>query len=68
MNFIADDKLVVSGDDGGYFFIWNKATGALHGLFEGDSSVVNVIEEHPHLSLLAVSGIDTTVKVSVISN
>jgi hypothetical protein len=33
------------------------------GIYEGDSSVVNVIEGHPHLPVIAVSGIDTTVKV-----
>ena len=32
-------------------------------ILEGDGSVVNVIEPHPHLPLIAVSGIDTTVKV-----
>ncbi|KAK0242821.1 hypothetical protein EDD85DRAFT_304836 [Armillaria nabsnona] len=30
---------------------------------DGDGSVVNVIEGHPHLPLVAVSGIDTTVKL-----
>lgn len=44
--------------------MWNKESGSLHGIYEGDGSVVNVIEGHPHLPLVAVSGIDTTVKVS----
>lgn len=66
MNFLGpDDEYVTSGSDDGNFFIWHKATGTLHGLFEGDSSVVNVIEGHPHLPLVAVSGMDTTVKVSL---
>jgi FOG: WD40 repeat len=64
VNFLGpDDEYVASGSDDGNFFIWRKATGTLHGLFEGDSSVVNVIEGHPHLPLVAVSGMDTTVKV-----
>lgn len=33
-------------------------------ILEGDGSVVNVIEGHPTLPLIAVSGIDTTVKAS----
>ncbi|KAJ7700133.1 WD40-repeat-containing domain protein [Mycena rosella] len=63
VNFLGpDDEYVTSGSDDGNFFIWRK-DGSLHGLFEGDGSVVNVIEPHPHLPLLATSGIDTTVKL-----
>jgi WD40 repeat protein len=65
VNFLGpDDEYVVSGSDDGNVFIWNKAVGVLHDLFEGDGSVVNVIEGHPYLPLVAVSGFDTTVKVS----
>jgi WD40 repeat protein len=64
VNFLGpNDEYVTSGSDDGNFFIWRKATGKLHGILEGDSSVVNVIEPHPRLPLIAVSGIDTTVKV-----
>ncbi len=65
MNFLGpNDELVTSGSDDGNFFIWNKLTGSLHGIYEGDSSVVNMVEGHPQLPVIAVSGIDTTVKVS----
>lgn len=64
MNFLgSNDEYVTSGSDDGNFFIWRKATGKLHAILEGDGSVVNVIESHPRLPLIAVSGIDTTVKV-----
>lgn len=64
MNFIGpEDEYVVSGSDEGNFFMWEKSTGRLHGIYEGDGSIVNVIEGHPRLPLIAVSGIDTTVKV-----
>jgi WD repeat-containing protein 42A len=64
VNFLGpNDEYVTSGSDDGNFFIWNKATGKVHGVLEGDGSVVNVIESHPRLPLIAVSGIDTTVKV-----
>ena len=56
---------MVSGSDDGHFFLWNKLTGKLHDILEGDGSVVNVVEGHPYLPLIAVSGIDTTVKVSM---
>ena len=46
--------------------MWDKATGRLHNILEGDGSVVNVIEGHPHLPLVAVSGIDYSVKVRLV--
>ncbi|KZT26871.1 WD40 repeat-like protein [Neolentinus lepideus HHB14362 ss-1] len=64
VNFLGpDDDFVASGSDDGNFFVWEKSTGKLHGIYEGDGSVVNVIEDHPNLPLIAVSGIDTTVKL-----
>jgi len=63
VNFLGpDDEFVTSGSDDGNFFVWRK-NGSLQGLFEGDGVVVNVIEGHPHLPLIAASGIDTTVKL-----
>jgi len=59
VNFVGpNDEFVVSGSDEGYFFLWRRENGALHGIYEGDGSVVNAIEAHPTLPLLAVSGID----------
>ncbi|TDL29744.1 WD40 repeat-like protein [Rickenella mellea] len=64
VNFLGpDDEYVAAGSDDGNFFIWEKVTGNLHGIYEGDSSVVNVIEGHPRIPLVCVSGIDTTVKL-----
>ena len=54
---------MASGSDDGYIFLWKKSTGKLHDILEGDSTIVNVIEDHPSLPLIAASGIDTTVKV-----
>lgn len=53
----------MSGSDDGNLFVWSKDSGKLNGIYEGDGSVVNVIEGHPTLPLVAVSGIDTTVKL-----
>lgn len=64
VNFLGShDEFVTSGSDDGNFFIWRKSTGELVDILEGDQHVVNVIESHPHLPLVAVSGIDTTVKL-----
>lgn len=68
VNFLGpNDDSVASGSDDGNFFIWDKHDGRLQGIYEGDSSVVNIIEGHPYFPLVAVSGIDTTVKVRVLS-
>ncbi|WVQ84875.1 hypothetical protein IAT38_007038 [Cryptococcus sp. DSM 104549] len=63
-NFLGtrSDK-ICSGSDDGNFFVWDKDTGKLEGIWEGDGSVVNVMEQHPTLPLIAVSGIDDTVKM-----
>ncbi|KAG6890349.1 hypothetical protein C0992_002174 [Termitomyces sp. T32_za158] len=50
-----NDEFIASGSDDGNFFLWRKATGALHGIYEGDGTVVNMIEGHPHLPLIAFS-------------
>ncbi|KZT62944.1 WD40 repeat-like protein [Calocera cornea HHB12733] len=64
VNFLGpNDDFVVSGSDDGSFFLWDKRTSRLEGIYEGDSSVVNVIEQHPFLPMVAVSGIDHTVKI-----
>lgn len=62
----AEKNYIGSGSDDGNFFVWSKE-GKLEGIWEGDGSVVNVIEQHPSLPLCAVSGIDSTVKVSVVN-
>ncbi|WVF73160.1 hypothetical protein IAT40_007979 [Kwoniella sp. CBS 6097] len=54
---------ICSGSDDGNFFVWDKDTGRLEGIWEGDGSVVNVMEQHPTLPLIACSGIDNTVKI-----
>lgn len=64
VNFLGpNDEFVVSGSDDGNWFIWETHTGRLRDILEGDGHVVNVIEGHPYLPLVAVSGIDTTVKL-----
>jgi hypothetical protein len=60
----AEKNYIGSGSDDGNFFVWSKE-GKLEGIWEGDGSVVNVIEQHPSLPLCAVSGIDSTVKVGL---
>ncbi|GAB1519684.1 hypothetical protein RhiTH_002752 [Rhizoctonia solani] len=64
VNFLGkSDEFVTSGSDDGNWFLWNKKSGRLLGIWEGDGSVVNVIEGHPFLPIVAVSGIDDTIKI-----
>lgn len=57
------DEYVVSGSDCGNVFIWRKKGGELIRMMNGDKSVVNCIEPHPHFPFMATSGIDNTVKL-----
>ncbi|XP_010432320.1 PREDICTED: DDB1- and CUL4-associated factor 8-like isoform X2 [Camelina sativa] len=56
-------EYVVSGSDCGRIFTWRKKTGELIRVMEGDRDVVNCIEPHPHIPVLASSGIESDIKV-----
>ncbi|KAF1991963.1 hypothetical protein K402DRAFT_450119 [Aulographum hederae CBS 113979] len=58
-----NDEYVASGSDSGHLFIWDKKTSQLVNILEGDGEVVNVIQGHPYEPVVAVSGIDHSVKV-----
>ncbi|KAG2291032.1 hypothetical protein Bca4012_054744 [Brassica carinata] len=56
-------EYVVSGSDCGRIFIWRKKDGELLRAMEGDKHVVNCVESHPHMPLMASSGIETDIKI-----
>ncbi|XP_013612883.1 PREDICTED: DDB1- and CUL4-associated factor 8-like protein 2 isoform X1 [Brassica oleracea var. oleracea] len=56
-------EYVVSGSDCGRIFIWKKRSGELIRVMEADRYVVNCIEPHPHIPVLASSGIENDIKV-----
>lgn len=58
-----NDEYVVSGSDDGNLFIWDRATSELVNILHGDGEVVNVVQGHPYEPVLAVSGIDSTIKI-----
>ncbi|KAI9771908.1 MAG: hypothetical protein M1840_001678 [Geoglossum simile] len=63
VNFFGlEDEYVVSGSDSGHVFIWDKKTSLLVNILKGDGEVVNVVQGHPFEPMLAVSGIDHTIK------
>lgn len=58
-----DDEYVISGSDCGRVFIWNRHSGALVNVLEGDQHVVNCVRPHPTDFTLATSGIDHDIKI-----
>jgi nuclear receptor interaction protein len=58
-----NDEYVVSGSDSGHCFIWDRKTTEVVNILEGDGEVVNVVQGHPYEPMIAVSGIDSTVKI-----
>ncbi|KAI9466991.1 WD40 repeat-like protein [Lactarius psammicola] len=64
VNFLGpNDEYVVSGSDDGNWFMWDKNSGDLLNILEGDGSIVNIVEGHPHLPVVATSGIDSSIKL-----
>ncbi|MED6124590.1 hypothetical protein PIB30_060357 [Stylosanthes scabra] len=64
VNFFGpNDEYVLSGSDCGYIFIWKKKDAKLVRLMVGDEHVVNQLEPHPHLPILATCGIENNVKI-----
>ncbi|TKY85587.1 hypothetical protein EX895_005749 [Sporisorium graminicola] len=57
------DNYVVSGSDDGNWFMWDKLTSEIKGIWHADTSVVNVMAMHPELPVFAISGIDESIKI-----
>eukprot|EP00483_Globobulimina_turgida_P002344 UN02346 len=58
------DKYICSGSDDGRCFIWDKISGKLVNILcDVDDEVVNTVRRHPHFPILAMSGIDSTIKI-----
>ncbi|KAJ1964529.1 hypothetical protein GGI12_001374 [Dipsacomyces acuminosporus] len=62
VNFVFG-KYVASGSDDGRLFMWDRDTMEIVQIIKGDSEVVNIIEGHPTLPIIAVSGIDSTIQL-----
>lgn len=64
VNFFGpNDEYVLSGSDCGHIFIWKKKGAKLVRLMVGDQQVVNQLEPHPHIPILATCGIEKNVKI-----
>lgn len=58
-----DDSLVACGSDDGRIFIYEASTGACIRTITADEDIVNCIQCHPSLPILATSGIESVVKI-----
>lgn len=61
--FGLQDEYVVSGSDCGHVFIWDRKSLEVVTILHADEDIVNVIEPHPYEPMIAVSGIDNTIKI-----
>ena len=65
VNFFGlESEYIVSGSDCGNVFLWDKNSEKIVQYMEGDfEGVVNCLEPHPHIPVLATSGLDHDVKI-----
>ena len=61
--FGPNGQFVVAGSDDGSFFVWDKKTCNIVRVMKGDDSIVNCLQPHPSICLLASSGIDSVVRL-----
>ena len=62
-SFCSNGQYIVAGSDDGSFFIWEKSTTNIVRVLRGDDSIVNCLQPHPSICLLATSGIDPVVRL-----
>ncbi|GAA0150721.1 ubiquitin-protein ligase [Lithospermum erythrorhizon] len=64
VNFFGpNDDYVISGSDCGHIFMWKKKGGKLVRLMLGDKHILNQLEPHPQIPVLATCGLEKTIKV-----
>lgn len=61
-NFYGED-FILSGSDCGHIFIWRRSNGELVNLLRADNHVVNCVQPHPTMPIIASSGIDYNIKI-----
>ncbi|KAK2975382.1 hypothetical protein RJ640_012393 [Escallonia rubra] len=61
--FGPNDEYVMSGSDCGHIFFWKKKEAKIVRLMVGDRHIVNHLEPHPNLPVLASCGIEKNVKL-----
>lgn len=54
---------IVGGSDDGAFYIWEKKTGNIVKAVDADYQILNCLQPHPNICMLATSGIESSVKL-----
>ena len=63
-NFVGErGDYIAAGSDDGNIFIWEKTSGNLVRVLHGDESIVNCVQWHPNVPMLASSGIENVVRL-----
>ncbi|XP_014210144.1 WD and tetratricopeptide repeats protein 1 isoform X2 [Copidosoma floridanum] len=63
-NFFGEDsRFIIAGSDDGSFFTWDRYTTNIVRVLKGDSRIVNCLQPHPSMCLLATSGIDQVIRL-----
>lgn len=61
--FGADGEFIVGGSDDGAFYIWDKETTNIVKAVHADCHILNCVQPHPNICMLATSGIESNVKL-----
>ncbi|ETN62216.1 wd and tetratricopeptide repeat protein [Anopheles darlingi] len=62
-NYFGDTHYIVAGSDDGNFFVWDRKNGIISSIYHADELIVNCVQPHPYICLLATSGIDHEVRL-----
>ncbi|XP_068633873.1 WD and tetratricopeptide repeats protein 1 isoform X2 [Battus philenor] len=63
-NFLGPDaNYIAAGSDDGSMFIWCRRSGNVVRCLRGDESILNCVQMHPAMCLLATSGIEAVVRL-----
>ncbi|CAJ0576038.1 unnamed protein product, partial [Mesorhabditis spiculigera] len=53
---------IAAGSDCGNMYIWERKTGRLRAAFKADEDILNIVQPHPILPLIATSGIEKDIR------
>lgn len=56
-------EFIAAGSDDGNFYIWEGDTAKIRAVYHADSAIVNCVQPHPTICMLATSGIDHDIKI-----
>ncbi|XP_030554175.1 WD and tetratricopeptide repeats protein 1 [Drosophila novamexicana] len=56
-------EFIAAGSDDGNFYIWEGETAKIRAVYRADSAIVNCVQPHPSICMLATSGIDHDIKI-----